>query len=126
MGAGGKEEEGGSLQSSHSSLASGKAWFLHSPLWKVEKNAEINQEELMPKGSESQAVLPKAGKLMPGRSHLIWPESGVMDWPEDLGQPGQRRGLLGSVEFFPRQRLPCPPHPQARGGNHIQLGLFYF
>lgn len=92
----------------------------------MKENAECNREELMPKGSESQAVLPKAGKLMLGVSHLIWPESGVMEGPEDPGQQGQPRGLLGSVEFSPRQRVALPTPPAARGGNHIQLGLFYF
>lgn len=116
VGAGGEEVERASPGSSHSSRASGKSWLLPSPVWKVEENAEFNREELMPKGAESQAELPKAGKLMLGVTYLIWLESGVMEWPEDPGQPGQPRGLLGPPGLsgvFPKA-AGCPAHPTRR------------
>ena len=39
-----EEGESGSQRSTHSRLARGKSWLLHSAVWKVEENAECNRK----------------------------------------------------------------------------------
>lgn len=67
---------------------------------------------------------------MLGVSHLTWPDrTGSMDWLQDACRQG---GMGGSWALLAQQSvpqgggMPWPPRPRARGGNHIQLGLFHF
>lgn len=118
----------GSLRSAHSSLTSRKTWCFHSTVWKVEENAEFIGKNQCPKGHSSRQRFSSLG-VSAGEESLDL--AGQASWAgrrtraarAAWGAPGpssaQRRVPQGGG-------LPRPPRPQARGGNHMQLGLFHF